>query len=48
LPAFDVAGQTLLRRLTLVIRDHRVEHLWYPVFPPDRHAEQVLAWIRAN
>ena len=48
LPTLEVAGQTLLRRLTMVIRDGRVEHLWYPVFPPDRHAEEVLGWLRAN
>jgi peroxiredoxin len=48
LPAFEAAGQTLMKRLTLVIRDGRVEHLWYPVFPPDRHAEEVLAWLRAG
>jgi peroxiredoxin len=46
LPTFEVAGQTLLRRLTLVVRDGVVEHVWYPVFPPDGHAEQVLAWLR--
>jgi peroxiredoxin len=46
LPTFEVAGQTLLRRLTMVIRDGRVEHVWYPVFPPDRHAEHVLEWLR--
>jgi peroxiredoxin (alkyl hydroperoxide reductase subunit C) len=48
LPTFEAAGQTLLRRLTLVIRDGKVEHLWYPVFPPDRHAEEVLAWLRSS
>lgn len=48
LPHFDVAGQTLLRRLTMVLRDGVVEHLWYPVFPPDRHADEVLAWLRAR
>lgn len=48
LPSFEVSGQTLLRRLTLVIRDGHVEHLWYPVFPPDRHAEEVLAWLRSR
>jgi peroxiredoxin len=48
LPTFDAAGQTLMKRLTLVVRDGRVEHLWYPVFPPDRHAEEVLAWLRAS
>jgi len=48
LPTFDVAGQTLLKRFTLVISDARVEHVFYPVFPPDRHAEQVLAWLRGD
>ena len=48
LPSFDAAGRTLLKRLTLVVRDGRVEHVFYPVFPPDRHAEEVLAWLRGN
>ncbi len=48
LPTFEAAGYTLLKRLTLVVRDGRVEHVWYPVFPPDRHAEVVLSWLRAN
>jgi peroxiredoxin len=45
LPTFEVAGRRLLRRLTLVVRDGTVEHVFYPVFPPDRHAEQVLDWL---
>ena len=48
LPTFEVAAQILLKRLTLVVREGRVEHLWYPVFPPDRHAEEVLTWLRSN
>jgi len=48
LPVLEVAGQTLLRRITLVLRDGVVEHVWYPVFPPDRHAEDVLTWLRSN
>jgi len=46
LPTFEAAGQTLLRRLSMVIGNGRVEHVWYPVFPPDRHADEVLAWLR--
>jgi peroxiredoxin len=46
LPTFEAAGQTLLRRLTLVLREGRIEHVFYPVFPPDGHAEEVLAWLR--
>jgi peroxiredoxin len=45
LPTFEVARHTLLRRLTLVLADGRVEHVFYPVFPPDRHASEVLAWL---
>jgi peroxiredoxin len=46
LPTFRAADHTLLRRLTFVIRDRRVEHVWYPVFPPDLHAKRVLEWLR--
>jgi peroxiredoxin len=48
LPTFEVAGHTLLRRLTLALRDGEVEHVWYPVFPPDTHAAEVLRWLRSN
>jgi peroxiredoxin len=46
LPTFEVQGWTLLRRLTLVIREGAIEHVFYPVFPPDTHAAEVLAWLR--
>lgn len=45
LPTFEFEGERLLKRLTLVVREARVEHVFYPVFPPDRHAEEVLAWL---
>jgi peroxiredoxin len=48
LPTFDAAGQTLLKRFTLVVSEGRVEHVFYPVFPPDRHAEDVLSWLRGE
>jgi peroxiredoxin len=46
LPTFETNGWTLLKRLTLVIDDGRVAHVFYPVFPPDRHAAEVLDWLR--
>jgi peroxiredoxin (alkyl hydroperoxide reductase subunit C) len=46
LPTFEVAGQTLIKRLTLLIDDGTVSHVWYPVFPPDTHAETVLGFLR--
>ena len=48
LPTFDVAGHTLYKRLALVARGGVIEHVFYPVFPPDRNAADVLAWLRAN
>jgi peroxiredoxin len=48
LPTFEVARHVLLKRFTLVIRDGRVEHVFYPVFPPNHHAEEVLAWLDAQ
>jgi peroxiredoxin len=48
LPTMDVAGLTLIKRLALVIDDAKITHVFYPVFPPDRNAGDVLAWLKAN
>ena len=48
LPSFEVAGLTLIKRLTMLVDDGVVSHVWYPVFPPDRHAEEVLDFLRAQ
>jgi peroxiredoxin len=48
LPTFEVAGMTLIRRLTLIVQGGRIEHVFYPVFPPDQSAAQTLAWLRAH
>jgi peroxiredoxin len=47
LPTFEVDGTTLLRRLTMVLRDGRVDRVLYPVFPPDRAAADALAALGA-
>jgi peroxiredoxin (alkyl hydroperoxide reductase subunit C) len=46
LPTMDVAELTLIKRLALVIDDARITHVFYPVFPPDRNAGDVLAWLK--
>src|SRR5882757_7149035 len=48
LPTMEVAGLTLIKRLALVIDDARITHVFYPVFPPDRNAGEVLAWLKDN
>lgn len=45
LPTFEVEGMTLIKRLTLVLRDGTIEKVFYPVFPPDANAPQVLEWL---
>ena len=45
LPTFETGGMTLLKRFTLVVNDGVVEHVFYPVFPPDRSAGDVVAWL---
>ncbi len=47
LPTMVVAGQTLIKRLALVIDAARIVRVFYPVFPPDRNAGDVLAWLQA-
>lgn len=48
LPTFEIGGERLLKRLTLVLSDGRIEHVFYPVFPPDEHAEEVTRWLETS
>ena len=48
LPTMEVAGLTLIKRLALIIDNARITHVFYPVFPPDRNAGDVLAWLKEN
>ena len=48
LPTFDFDGETLIKRLTLIVDDGVITHVLYPVFPPDKSAAQTLAWINRH
>lgn len=52
LPTFEIVinghPQTLLRRLTMIITNGTISHVFYPVFPPDSDAERVIAWLRQH
>jgi peroxiredoxin len=48
LPTFEYDGTTLVKRLTLVLSNGRIEKVFYPVFPPDGHAAEVIAWLSAH
>jgi peroxiredoxin len=45
LPTFEVEGMVLLKRLTLIIDEGWIEKVFYPVFPPDKSAEEVVEWL---
>ena len=45
LPTFEVDGMRLIKRLTLIVGDGRIEHVFYPVFPPNESAAQVIDWL---
>jgi peroxiredoxin len=48
LPTFAVVGMTLLKRMALVIDDGVIAKVFYPVFPPDKNAAEVVAWLQAS
>jgi peroxiredoxin len=47
LPTFAIEGEEYLKRVTLVVSDGEIERVFYPIFPPDEHAGEVLAWAKA-
>ena len=48
LPTFSVAGMTLLKRMALIVDDGQVTKAFYPVFPPDKNAAEVIAWLQES
>ncbi len=48
LPTFAVAGMTLLKRMALIIDNGIIVKAFYPVFPPDKNADEVIAWLHTN
>jgi peroxiredoxin len=48
LPTFEIDGMSLLKRLTFVVNDGLIEKAFYPVFPPNKNAEEVIGWLSHN
>jgi peroxiredoxin len=48
IPTFTAAGMELYKRLTMIARDGHIQKVFYPVFPPERNADEVLSWLREN
>jgi peroxiredoxin len=48
LPTFSIAGMTLLKRMALIVDDGQIVKTFYPVFPPDKNAAEVVAWLQES
>ena len=48
LPMFEVKGMSLLKRVTLIVKDAKIVKYFYPVSPPDKNIDDVLSWLREN
>nr|BDT29988.1 peroxiredoxin [Bacteriovorax sp. HI3] len=48
LPTFEFNGETLIKRMVLILENEKIEKVFYPVFPPDKNAEVVLGWIQSQ
>ena len=48
LPTFEVDGMQLIKRITLIARDGKIVKMFYPVFPSDRNAGEVIEWLAAK
>ena len=48
LPVFEAEGMTLIKRLTLVVNEGRIDKVFYPVFPPAENAQEVITWLFGN
>ena len=48
LPTFEVNKMRLMKRITLIVRGGRIQHVFYPVFPPDKSADTVIDWLKAH
>jgi peroxiredoxin len=48
LPTFNGLGTTVYKRLTMIVRETTIEHVFYPIFPADTHSLEVVEWLKAH
>ncbi|MEW6491325.1 MAG: peroxiredoxin [Cyanobacteriota bacterium] len=48
LPRFDMEGKQLIKRVTLISEAGKIIKVFYPVFPPDKNANEVVSWLEKN
>jgi peroxiredoxin len=48
LPTFEFEGERLIKRMAFFIENSKIKKVFYPVFPPDKNAEEVLSWLKSR
>jgi peroxiredoxin len=48
LPVFEIENKRLIKRVTLIVADGQIIKVFYPVFPPDRNANDVISWLQEH
>lgn len=48
LPTFEVDGIELYKRITLIVKNNIIRKIFYPVFPPNLNAQEVIKWLQKN
>ena len=48
LPTFQVEKKTYIKRITMIIENSIIKHVFYPVFPPDLHVKEIIKWLEKN
>lgn len=48
LPMFEIEGKHLIKRVTLIVEESKIIKVFYPVFPPDRNADEVIGWLKEH
>jgi peroxiredoxin len=48
LPTFEVSTLRFNKRVTLIVLDGVIKHYFYPVFPPDKNADEVISWLKQH
>ena len=48
LPTFEINQRVFIKRLTMILRQGKIAHVFDPIFPPNAHADEVLTWLSSN
>lgn len=48
LPTIEWEGRKLIKRIAMAVEDGKIVEVWYPVFPPDQNAAEVLKWLKGR